>query len=349
MLIKADRLLALRNQKQAQSLVRAVNHARKRLPTQLPFSSNTFCHRLWDRVFIDQHASVYTCCRHMPLPSFGNLNKSTLRSCWNSLSARAWRWSTARGGLPCFDHCHLLSREELAVQYDEAVHTAEVPYEQLRRVTMLFGELCNVACTMCDQDHLSKVSLSLDLLQRQVEWDSIDEVVLQGGEPLAMKECKSTYIYLTEQLGKKVNFMTNGLLINDEWAERLAKHASEVPISLNAVQQSTYEGIMVGAKWPRMLAAVERLRAAKERLGSPMRMRAHMTIVRENIREIPDFVPFAKQLGFDRVDYGCDNLVPSYLTKHPELFDDVKARLPAALATSGVEIDTKMLESLGLC
>jgi MoaA/NifB/PqqE/SkfB family radical SAM enzyme len=256
---------------------------------------------------------------------------------------------SARGGLPCFDHCHLLSEQELAVPFEHDVHTAEVPYESLRRVTMLFGELCNVACTMCDQDHLSKVSLSLDLLRTRIEWHAIEEITIQGGEPLAIKECKEAYIYLTEQLGKRVSFMTNGLLINDEWAERLARHAPEVPISLNATQQTTYETIMVGAKWSRMLAAVGRLRAAKERLASPMRMRAHMTIVRQNVHEIPDFIAFAAELGFDVVDYGCDNLVPAYLNANRELVADVKRRLPDALASSRIEVDRKGLIGLGLC
>lgn len=349
MLIRPERLLALRHKPDAQSLVRALHQVRDRLPAQLPFTSNTFCHRLWDRVFIDQHANVYTCCRHMPMPAFGNLRNDTLRTCWNSRSARSWRWLTARGALPCFDHCHLLSEQELAVQLDDDVHTAEVPYERLRRITLLFGELCNVACTMCDQDHLSKVSLRLDTLRSQIEWEPIEEIVIQGGEPLAIKECKRTYIYLTEELGKRVSFMTNGLLITDEWAERLALHAPEVPISLNATQQGTYEAIMVGAKWSRMLAAVARLRAAKERLASPMRMRAHMTIVRQNVREIPDFIAFAEGLGFDRVDYGCDNLVPAYLNETPALVADVKQRLPAALAGSKIEVDRKALVGLGLC
>jgi MoaA/NifB/PqqE/SkfB family radical SAM enzyme len=349
MLVKAERLLALRNEHQRRSLMRKVNQVRDRLPSNVPFTTSTFCHRLWDRVFIDDKANVYTCCRHMPLPAFGNLYKHTLREAWNSRGAKFWRWMTARGALPCFDHCHLLSEEELAVEFEENIHTAEVPYENLRRVTMLFGELCNVACTMCDQNHRSKEWLTLDLVKHQIDWTDVHEIVIQGGEPLAIKECKKSYIYLTDELGKKVSFMTNGLLINDEWAERLAKHAPEVPISLNATTQQTYETIMVGAKWKKMRAAVERLRSAKERLDSPMKMRAHMTIVKENVHEIPDFVAFAEEIGFDTVDYGYDNVIPAFLEKNPDLFEDVKRRLPAALDGSGIEVDVKTLRGLALC
>jgi MoaA/NifB/PqqE/SkfB family radical SAM enzyme len=143
--------------------------------------------------------------------------------------------------------------------------------------------------------------------------------------------------------------MTNGLLINEEWAERLAKHAPEVPVSLNATTQQTYETIMVGAKYKKMRAAIEHLRSAKVRLDSPLQMRAHMTIVKENIREIPDFIGFARDLGFDSVDYGFDNVVPSHLERNPELFRDVQRRLPEALHDPGIEVDVKTLKGLALC
>ena len=348
MLVKAERLFALRNDVQRRSLARKLNQVRERLPAHVPFTSQTFCHRLWSRVFVDDKANVYACCRHMPMPAFGNLYKNPLREIWNGRGARSWRWMTARGALPCYDHCHLLSQDELAIGFDENLHGSTVPYERLERITLLFGELCNVACTMCNQDHRSKIMLSLDLLKHQIDWTHVEGITIQGGEPLAMKECKKSYIYLTEELGKKVSFMTNGLLINDEWAERMAKGSPEVPISLNATRQETYETIMVGAKWKKMLAAVERLRSARDRLNSPMRMRAHFTIVKENVPEIPDFIGFARDLGFDEVDYGCDNVVPAWLEQNPELVDDIKRRLPRALENPGIDVNTRILQGMQL-
>ena len=45
------------------------------------------------------------------------------------------------------------------------------------------------------------LQLDVELLKRNIDWTHIDDIELQGGEPLAMKNAKEIYVWLTEEKG----------------------------------------------------------------------------------------------------------------------------------------------------
>lgn len=50
-----------------------------------------------------------------------------------------------------------------------------------------------------------------------------------------------------------------------------------------------------------------------------------------------------ERLGCERIDVGCDNMLPAHLTENRELVPAVERRLPAALAESTLEVDRMAL------
>ena len=74
---------------------------------------------------------------------------------------------------------------------------------------------------MCWQDHHNNVMLDSELLKKNIDWSRVENIEFQGGEVLAMKGAKKIYLWLTKEMDKKINLITNGTLISDEWAEHL--------------------------------------------------------------------------------------------------------------------------------
>lgn len=328
--------------------MRKINDVKQCIPSKVLFTSHTFCPRLWERAFIAVNGNVYTCCHHMPMPPSGNIHEKTLEEIWNGKRLQMWRWLSAHGGLYCYEHCNLLSEAERKLIFNPISHKKTMPYRSLRYLTILFGEFCNIQCTMCDQDHRNPMTVGLDAIKMKIRWDHIEVINIQGGEPLAMKECKQAYLYLTEELGKKVNFLTNGTLINDEWAVHIAKGSLCTTISINATSREVHEKVMRGAHWDKVIEGIHRLRDTRDRLNSQLIVAAHFTMTEENVHQAPDFIAFANELGFDEVKFGFDNSIPSYFKKNVVLFEDLKYRMEKALEKADVKVDIFRLRLLGL-
>ena len=84
--------------------------------------------------------------------------------------------------------------------------------------------------------------------------------------------------------------MTNGILLKEKLAEKIAKHVSQVHVSLNAATKTTYERIIRGSTWERVLRNVHLLRAAREHFDTNLQIKGHMTLVPQNVHEIRVFI-----------------------------------------------------------
>ncbi len=65
-----------------------------------------------------------------------------------------------------------------------------------------------------------------------------------------------------------------------------------------------------------MLECIRRVREARERLGSELKIWGHMTIVRQNLEEVDLFIERFTELGFDSIDFGIDAPVTRHLRIH---------------------------------
>ena len=310
-------------------------------------AGSTFCPRLWSSAFIVENGDVYACCHYQPF-KVGNIHKQTLEQIWNDRFMQEARTQSLNGDLGCYASCNLLD-EAARNARPNVRHTLTTPYANLRRLKILFGELCNIACIMCWQDHRSRLQLSLDVIKQQVDFTHIDKIEFQGGEPLAIKECKNAYVWLTEDMGKKVNFLTNGTLISDAWAERICLGSEWLHISFNGARQQTVEQVNAGVKYQKVLQSVERLLEARRRHHSDITLIGHFTIVPENIREVAQFPAFCAELGLDGAEYGYDrDTVPKWIRENPDAADEIRREAAAVLRAPPLDINNNRLQHLGL-
>lgn len=304
----------------------------------------TFCPLLWDSVFIDQYGNVFTCCHYQP-GVLGNIYSQDLSWIWTkSRQLSLFRWMSLNRCLPCFHGCTLLSTTQKASKASP-VNILLHP----KRLRILFGEFCNVDCIMCDQDHHSKVVLDQEIVRKNINFSMIEEIDFQGGEILAMKNAREMYLWLTVELHKKVNLITNGVLINDEWADHLVKGSNWIQISANAATRETHETINRNSSFTRVVDNIRKLTRLKNEYGSGVNIVYKFTIVPENIHEVSDAIKLADDLGCDQIAFGFDASMPGYLQDERQLKETIKSRI-ARIRNNGLKIDieNKRLEQLGL-
>ncbi|RKY09560.1 MAG: hypothetical protein DRP66_01885 [Planctomycetota bacterium] len=305
---------------------------------------HTVCPFLWDSVYVDLSGKVYTCCHGKPAV-LGDIYDSTLEHIWkHSLVLRSARWAGRHRCLHCFFDCTILPIT-LKASPPSALPKLQYPH----RLWILFTEFCNISCIMCWQDHRNQHCLDIEVLKKQVDWAKIDDIVLQGGEFLAIKKGKEFYRWMTREKGKKVRIITNGTLIDDEWADLLAQGSSRIAISVNAATKETHEKINCGSSFDRVIDGIRKLIAVKRTGNLDVHIRYKFTIVPENITEIADAIVLANTLGCDEFAFGYDASVPDLLQGRPDLVNRLKDDLNKILAENlDIQIIRNRLEILGL-
>ncbi|OGR45263.1 MAG: hypothetical protein A2X35_03190 [Elusimicrobia bacterium GWA2_61_42] len=306
-------------------------------PTHGRRPESTYCPKLWDEIGIDQNGKVYACCCACAL-SFGDIHKAPLRRIWNSAAARKLRKDSLNGALKCYERCHVLQKAALPPPSPAKPLTS--PYENLKILTLRFGELCNIKCVMCVQDHRNTRSLGMADL-KPLDLRPFEGIELVGGEPLFIPAAREFFDYAAA-LGKKVSFISNGTLINDEWARKIARHSRFLYVSLNAATKKTHERVNVGSSWDKVMKSVRSIRKYRQALPDRVHLQGHMTVVPENIHEVPLFIRTFKKLGFDRVCFSHSEDSVKYLFEDARRLLALKEGTAAAYAASKHKADINM-------
>jgi len=311
----------------------------------LVYKKKTYCHLLWDSVYIDQLGNVYTCCHSLP-SVIGNINDTRLGDIWkNSQHLIKYRRMSSLNCLPCFEKCNLIpiSQKEKPINYPKFT-------EYPRRVWILYGEFCNIDCIMCWQEHKSKIFIDNEVLRTNIEWAQVQEIELQGGEILATNRGRQLYLWLTKEKNKKVNLITNGLLIDNEWAEYLVRGSSWVAISVNAASGPVHELVNKGSNFDEVCENIRKLVRCKKAIEADVSINFKFTIVQENILEIGGAIKLADELGCDKIEFGYDPKVIDLLKNNNFVKVNINNQLTDIKndANINIYINYGRLEHLGL-
>jgi MoaA/NifB/PqqE/SkfB family radical SAM enzyme len=314
--------------------------------------NHTLCEYVFHAVFIDRDGEVFACCHKQPA-SYGNIYRSPLAEILRGHAAQRAREQTINGSLACFSECNLLNfhvKREPPDDLQSGAHS-----QAIRKLTLALGWFCNINCLMCPQDHAERNFLDVGVLKRHIDWSQVGEIICEGGEPLAAPTVRELWDYLIG-IGKKVNFVTNGLVMTPERAARAASHSDYIYISFNAATSATYSRVTQGASWTKLLGNLAMIQEARRAAGSPLRIIGHFTIIEENLDEIPDFLDLAMALGLDIVNFGYNRIVQMgacidrLLDQNRPLRDRLSRRLHEAVLRTrdSIAIDASRLEYLQL-
>ncbi len=307
-------------------------------------TKHTFCPKLWEEFFIVEDGAVFPCCERPQ--EVGNLYHNTLTEICNSETYQQMRRDSLNGKLKCYKNCRLLKKDKIKPDFNKK---PKADYGKMKKLRMLFSEKCNLNCVMCHQNSNAKQVLSMDVMKKNIDLRPFESIDSQGGESLFIKEANQFFDHATSQ-GKKINLITNCTLVNDIWAEKIARHSEFVHISLNASTKETHEAINRGSNWERVLENIQKIKKQKELLGTDLNIIGHMTLLLRNLDELPDFIKNYEKFGFDTINFGYTRSVQFYMKGNPLKRKALAKKVQAAIAElkHPENVDALRLELLGL-
>lgn len=167
---------------------------------------------------------------------------------------------------------------------------------------------CNIRCIMC-----SVWQNNWDIPEKTMKeiiglFPYLEKIFYQGGEVFLSP-------YFEEILDKAMlypnlrhDINTNALLIDKRWAEKLVEANANLIFSIDGVTKETYENIRRGAKFETLLKSIQILNECRDDVAKnndlkPRRCSTviNLVVMKSNYHELPDFIDFARQYRFDRL------------------------------------------------
>ena len=164
---------------------------------------------------------------------------------------------------------------------------------------------CNLACAHCyyacpDQADQTPRDLDLSAVRRVVDEarrEGAAAVALSGGEPLLHPEIRAIISHAAPHLA--IDLLTNGTLIDEEWAALLADAGASVQISLDGSTDVIHDAYRGVGSFDRALRAVELLRQA----GAGERLNFCTTLMSRNLNDLAEIIRLAERLGVPLVRF----------------------------------------------
>jgi MoaA/NifB/PqqE/SkfB family radical SAM enzyme len=183
------------------------------------------------------------------------------------------------------------------------------------KVTMELTADCNFFCRMCEfpvprEDGRKKgydlhmKSDLFDLLAPQVLPHALMVNLTVVGEPL-MVPYLDRVIAMARDWQTRIEFITNGQLLDDAMIERIGPIASAVVVSFDGGTRRTFNRIRVGGDFDVITCNMLRFDRWRRRLPEGAfvpDLHMNVTLMRENVEELPTIVRVAHLLNVDRVN-----------------------------------------------
>ena len=309
-----------------------------------------YCPHLWQTITIDHKGDVYSCCLIKPT-KMGSIYNDKLSDLINVPEIVRLRRESLQGRLSCYSECNLIEKTPVDANNLRNLNPL-CNYADFQTIYVDFGLKCNISCIMCRQRErykTDKSGLNAEILMRNIDIQPFSNIILQGGEPLYIGECLKYMDHLAKN-GKKYTLLTNGLLIDEKMAVRLAKEAKLISISLNAATKKIHEKVNRGSSWDLVLKNIQHLRNYRNDFKSDLSINGRMTLTVHALNEIPEFIRSYKKFGFDTINFGYDrDTVPTYLINNPEFTAKLSREITSVMSEADHStIDSLRLSQLGL-
>lgn len=165
--------------------------------------------------------------------------------------------------------------------------------------------VCNHKCLFCHYNYLGhegrfKQGKILELVKEFASIGVKSLVFAGNGEPTLHTDTFEA-IVLAKSLGIDVALSTNGALLKDKHFEVLAKNLTWIRFSFNAGSEENYAYVHQtdGKDFNKVIENIEKLKAAKERLGSKITIGSQCVLIPQNKDYILEHAKRLKKLGVD--------------------------------------------------
>lgn len=180
-----------------------------------------------------------------------------------------------------------------------------------RKLAIILTTRCNLKCIMCPcthfhQTHKIENTIPFDAIKQIYKFfPYIEWIDWQGGEVFLVDYFKELFIEASKFPRILQDIITNGLLIDEEWAEILVQSNVLLTYSIDAVTKNKYEYIRRGARFENLLKSIETINRNKQKYNSKIKLLLNAVVMKCNYRELDLFPEFCKKYAFShlRFDY----------------------------------------------
>lgn len=170
---------------------------------------------------------------------------------------------------------------------------------KMRNLIVTLTTRCNLKCIMCEWLKYGHWELPEHTLQEVISYfPHLERVVWQGGEVFLYKGIRklikeaATFPHLQQVI------TTNGLLIDEEWAELLVKANVDLTFSIDGMTREVYEKIRKGAEFERLLKNITIFNKVRKKYNSSLNINLHVVVMRSNYLQLEKYIDFAREHGF---------------------------------------------------
>ncbi|HVP90315.1 MAG TPA: radical SAM protein [Terriglobales bacterium] len=173
--------------------------------------------------------------------------------------------------------------------------TAPRRIPSLKSVFLHITDRCNLSCPHCYYSSSPAGSRDLpgskvlDLLKECADLGGTSATI-SGGEPLLHPDLRRILPAACEKLN--VQLLTNGTLIDEEWAAYLSDLPLSIQVSLDGPNREVHDAVRGRGTFDRTRRAIDRLQEA----GLGDRLVLATTIVKANIAHLDEMIAFARAL-----------------------------------------------------
>jgi MoaA/NifB/PqqE/SkfB family radical SAM enzyme len=168
---------------------------------------------------------------------------------------------------------------------------------------------CNLRCRSCSKFYKhydSKTDMSMDLFNKVLNQVATHAecIILTGiGEALYHQEAKIIFEQLMKHKHYRVEFTTNGKLMDEDWIQLLSKLRCHVTFSIDGTNESTHQYNRLGSDLENIKSALHKIRKMELASTNPgqflFKRRINFVIMKNNMHQMPDMVHWAKQYGIE--------------------------------------------------
>lgn len=275
-------------------------------------NTKNICKVPFSEIEIHCDGSVYFCCPSKSLTPIGNIFRNSFQDIWYSDKAKNFRREILFNNnyfcdLKICNPLDNIEQDKLELIKNPTISLSENPDFPLY-VKFCHDSHCNLKCITCrDEIHTTNSywSQKLDSMIENVflpVLKNCEVVSLNGaGEVFVSKHCRNLIKAIVKTYpNMKFDLHTNGIYCDKKNCDELGitDKIVSVGVSMHAITQKTYDSIMLGSDYNKVLKNLEWLSFLQKK-GQLKKLELYFVVQKMNYKEMADFVCFAKKLNAD--------------------------------------------------
>lgn len=180
------------------------------------------------------------------------------------------------------------------------INERQIVLKSKPRILMLvLTTKCNLSCIMCSRARYGQNStISYDLIKQiRSLFPYLEGIDWQGGEVFLVDYFKEFFLESAKFKNIRQSIITNGLLIDEDWANLFAQTRASLTYSIDATTKETYEYIRRGSKFEDLLRSLQIVNEINRKYNNSIELHMNVVVMKSNYKQLDLFPKFCNKFG----------------------------------------------------